>query len=394
MKKSLKDQINRVPQKPGVYLFKDKSGRILYIGKAVKLRNRVRSHFAKNGVNIFKGDFLKNIADIDYIETKNEDQAFLLENQFIKKYKPRYNIQWRDDKSYFWVAFTDDEWPRVRVMHQTELARLQAENKTVNPVGPFVSGGELRGLLRALRRIFPFRTCKNPYDKPCLQWHLGLCPAHDLNLLVEPSGARSKAVKDLSKNPEYKKRSKKYFNLLNTLTQLLKLYAGEPIRIEAYDISNIHGNWATGSMIVFQGDKPKKSDYRRFKIKTISGANDVAMIKEIVSRRLKHLEWPYPDLMLIDGGITQLHAALAAAKNLASKTAIISLAKQEEEIYTEYAKRPLRLKNLPLSLRLTFQAIRNEAHRFAIFYYRHLHRKNLNSKTALKLYGRSKVRSH
>ena len=182
----------------------------------------------------------------------------------------------------------------------------------------------------------------------------------------------------------------------------MRLYASEPIRIEAYDISNIHGVWATGSMIVFDGAKPKKSDYRRFKIKRVQGANDVAMIKEVIKRRFGHPEWPNPDLILIDGGRAQLSAALQIAR-LASQAkrancisrivkksdrfaisdnrlAIIALAKREEEIYTEYSAKTLKLSTLPTEMKLVFQAIRNEAHRFAIFYYRHLHRRTIKTK--------------
>jgi len=371
MVKKLKIKIKQIPQKPGAYIFKDKAGRILYIGKAVNLKNRIRSHFSKQ-TNTFKGDLIAKITDIDWIETDDEKQAYLLENELIKKYKPRYNIQWRDDKSYFWVMFSDEEWPRVEIRHKFKVrsSKLKVKSKSLTNnlklktdlVGPFVNGRQLRQLLRALRKVLPYRTCKNPYEKPCLQWHLGLCPAHDTSLKLE--------VKSL--------KLKKYLNSIYTLSQFLRLYAGEHIRIEAYDISNIHGVWATGSMIVFYGDKPQKSDYRKFKIKTIAGANDIAMIKEVLKRRFGHPEWPYPDLILIDGGQAQLNAAKLEVRSRKLEVSVFALAKTEEEIYTEYSDRTLKLKTLPTELKLIFQAIRNEAHRFAIFYYRHLHRRNLS----------------
>jgi len=225
-------------------------------------------------------------------------------------------------------------------------------------VGPFTSGRELRKTLRALRKIFPYRTCKNSYDKPCLQWHLGLCVAHNPN-------SKFKIQNSKLRND--------YINSLNALSQFLRLYADEPIRIEAYDISNIQGNYATGSMIVFYGNKPSKSDYRRFRVKFVRGANDIAMIKEVLASRLNHPEWPYPDLILIDGGKAQLNAAKFIIHNSKFMIPAISLAKREEEIYTEYKENPLKIASLPESLRLTFQHIRDEAHRFAIFYYRYLH---------------------
>lgn len=356
--------IKKLPQSPGVYLFFGRTGEILYIGKAINLRSRVRSHFNKNSADFFKGDLIKRIANLDWIITKDEKQALLLENQLIKKYQPRYNIQWRDDKSYFHVAFTPDEWPRVQIVHQPSLrgpeiiegpkqshgrrqkngiaSLLRQSGVTrndTNAIGPFVSGRELKQTLRALRKIFPFRTCKNPYDKPCLQAHLGLCAAHKIS--------------NLRLNED--KAHQRYANLLNALFQILRLYAGEPIRVEAYDISNIQGTNATASMIVFDGAKPKKLDYRRFRIKTVRGANDIAMIKETLRRRLNHPEWPRPDLILIDGGRAQLNAALSLIVNSKwpitdakpkpyaishTPLAVIALAKREDELYTEYRPGP------------------------------------------------------
>lgn len=171
-----------------------------------------------------------------------------------------------------------------------------------------------------------------------------------------------------------------YYYSLRTLRQLLRFYAGESIRIEAYDISNIQGTNATGSMIVFSGNKAKKSDYRKFKIKTVPGANDVAMLKEIIRRRLNHREWPSPDLILIDGGRAQLNAAKLITKAYKLEINLLALAKRDEELYTIYSNKVLRLSALPMNLRLSFQAIRNEAHRFAISYYRKLHRKKLKFK--------------
>jgi len=168
---------------------------------------------------------------------------------------------------------------------------------------------------------------------------------------------------------------KKYHNSLNVISRFLRLYAGEPIRIEAYDISNIQGAYATGSMIVFYGDKSSKSDYRKFRIKTVRSANDVAMISEVIRRRLAHKEWPYPDLMLIDGGAAQLNAAKLEIRNWKLEIPLFALAKRVDEIYTEYSSKTLHLSKLPESLCLSFRHIRDEAHRFAIFYYRYLHGK-------------------
>ena len=365
MLKTIKKQIENLPSKPGVYFFKDQNGGILYAGKAVNLKKRVASHFSKTVQSGFNQYFIPLVFEIDFIRTKNAKEALILEDQMIKKYQPRFNIQWRDDKSYLWVEITHDEWPKIKIIHKKQLAIGDTRLATI---GPFVNATELKNVLRTLRKVLPFRTCKNSYEKPCLQWHLGLCPAHDS--CISPIA---------------------YRQLLNTLVQILRLYAGEALRVEAYDISNIQGNFAAGSMVVFKGTRPKKSDYRKFRIKTVLGANDPAMIREILERRLKHKEWPYPDLILIDGGRTQLNAARLSLRFAAGplrfvegeasnkQSAIIALAKREDEIYTEFSPRALKIKKLPIPLRLVFQAIRDEAHRFAISYYRKLHRKNLKN---------------
>ena len=373
MTMTIKKQFKKIPKKPGVYLFfakgesasgrKDTTGRIVYIGKAIDLKKRVQSHFSKKSAS-YGVLFVDKVSDIDWIKTKNETEAMLLEDQLIKKYKPRYNIQWKDDKSYFWVVFSNDEWPRVQIVHKPQVTSGQH-----SPVGPFVNGRQLRQALRVLRKIIPFRTCKNPYEKPCLQWHIGLCPAHKPSSNFKVPRPRP----SLAEGGQSSKSRSNYLNSLNMLSQFLRLYAGEPIRIEAYDISNIQGKYATGSMIVFYGNKPSKSDYRKFRIKTVQGANDVAMIREVLKRRLAHPEWPYPDLMLIDGGIAQLHAARIQISSYKLQLPMIALAKRQEEIYTEYSQKTLHLSKLPESLQLTFQYIRDEAHRFAIFYYRYLH---------------------
>ncbi len=370
MEKNLKKQINQLTQEPGVYFFKDKNGEILDIGKAANLKKRVRSHFVKNSPNFFKNVLIKKITEIDHIQTQNEKQAFLLENQLIKKYQPRFNIQWRDDKSYFWVNFSQEEWPKVKITHRPyKIASQETEN-----IGPFINGRELKQTLSHLRKILPFRTCKNSYEKPCLSWHLGLCCAHK-NHKGENHLFRFKNFTPLL-----------YKQLLATLKQILLLYANEKIKIEAYDISNIQGDCAVGSMVVFFGNRPQKSAYRRFRIRTIRGANDAAMINEVLKRRLRHSDWLFPDLILIDGGPVQLKAAqlsyrqwqkanFNSSSNSVLPPPMIALAKKKEEIFSLFSKKSLQLNLLPLDLKLIFQAIRDEAHRFAVTYFRKIQKR-------------------
>src|SRR4030042_5333191 len=286
MRWSLSKKLKGFPKKPGVYLFKDSNGGILYIGKAIDIKKRIQSHFSKKSA-FYGVPFTDKVADIDWINTKNQTQALLLEDRLIKKYRPRYNIQWKDDKSYFYVTFTAEEWPRVLITHKNKIGKkFPISNFQFPIVGPFVNGRELRKILRVLRKIFPYRTCKNSYEKPCLQWHLGLCPAHNNNSKIKNQKSKLPALPKLQRGEQFKIQN--YSNSIIGLSHFLRLYADEPIRIEAYDISNIQGVYAAGSMIVFYNSKPLKKDYRKFRIKTVQGANDTAMLKEVIRRRLAH----------------------------------------------------------------------------------------------------------
>jgi len=317
-----KNKISELPKTPGVYAFK--SGReFLYIGKAVNLLNRVKQHR-----ELFVLDRVKHKhRQLGYIETESEIEALLLEAKLIKKYQPKYNVDWKDDKNYFYVGVTKEAFPRVFITHQPKC-----NEKCSRYIGPFVNGGELKQKLNDLRKIYPYRTCKNLPKKPCLWYHLNQCPA--------PCFLPTK-------------------------------------HIEAYDISNIQGQEATGSMVTFVNGKPDKNFYRKFRIKTVQGPNDVAMLKEVLTRRLKHKEWPYPDLILIDGGRGQLNAALCALRGGAQRIRVAALAKKNNELFIEGQKNPILLKNLPQEFSNLILRARDEAHRFARAYHHHLRKKHL-----------------
>lgn len=307
MKTGKKDGL---PRGPGIYVFKE-GRKILYVGKATNLCQRVKQH--KKLLGLAK--------KIGYIKSKTATEALLLEAKFIKKYQPKYNISWKDDKNYFYVGITKEPFPRIFVTHQP------GKSPRVNYLGPFVSGKKIKQKLRELRKIYPYRTCSALPKRPCLWYHLRQCPA--------PCLFRSE-------------------------------------RIEAYDVANIQGKEATGSMVTFVKGRPDKNFYRRFKIKLSAEPDDLAMLKEIICRRLRHKEWPYPDLILIDGGRAQLNLA----KSLTDIPAM-AIAKKKEEIYMENLKRPVLLKNLPRETFNLILQLRDEAHRFAHKYHHHLRRQHL-----------------
>jgi len=430
-------KISSLPQKTGVYIFK-KGKDILYIGKSTNIRKRVKNHFKSSALK--DNLFVKNVSKIGWMTTDSEIESLIKEFQLIKKHQPQYNVVWKDDKNYFFVSITNEEFPRIFITHQPE--------STSTIIGPFVDGKALKQTLNVLRKIFPFRTCKKIPPHPCLWHHLARCPAPCLlnqKLIVQlpkikksindESQKNAKYIKEIlqgkkkqvlnnlkkemkrfSKNQEFEKAAKirDQITYLNRVLSHSKIYQSDYLqyelikpwhnyhpwektnkilkeilkikkrikRIEAYDISNIQGKTATGSMIVFISGKPIKNLYRQFKIKMENKPNDTAMIKEILTRRLKHPEWTFPDVILIDGGKAQLNAGLKIIKSrnhpaLVKRIKVTALAKKENKLYIENRKKPLFLKNLPQEISNLILYLRDEAHRFAISYHRRLRMRGL-----------------
>ncbi|TSC78170.1 MAG: hypothetical protein G01um101429_917 [Parcubacteria group bacterium Gr01-1014_29] len=419
-----------IPQTPGVYFFRNAQKRMLYIGKAANLRARLTSYYVKNApLETAKRRMLSEAKTITWQETNSEIEALILEAFLIKKHLPPYNIVMRDDKQYLFVGFTKEVFPHVFFTHQP-IAFAKMKNKT-EFFGPFTESGSVKKLLRSLRKVFLYCTCKTPHIRRCQQNELGLCfgfcclknykPTKNDRIAYQKN---IRFLKNLLAGKQKQLLSRLQVDMLQTSKKLdfetaarlrdqiraleqifahrtvikkdyaienqkglheLKLLLGlrgYPQRIEGYDISNIQGTYAVGSMVVFTDGIADKQEYRKFKIKTVKGANDPAMMREILTRRLAHTEWQFPDIILIDGGKPQLNAALAAHRASAAKNksfAIISIAKREEELYVPERKHPFKLKEMPTALLYLLQQIRNEAHRFAISYYRKRHRKEMRS---------------
>jgi len=431
MDKALEKKLKNLPRKPGIYFLKGARGKILYIGKAANLKNRVSSYFVSNykTFNAAKLHLVVDIKDIAIQETPTEIEALILESELIKKKQPPFNVRLRDDKKYFYVGITRDPLPIIFLTHQKD----QPKKRGAEYIGPFTDGVALKRTLKMLRRIFPYYSVRHDKRKRCTYCHIGLCPGPDpkishykktiRNLKDILRGKRTTLLRKLEKEMKAtssKKQFEKAGDLRDQITSLSNIFEhsitlgedrnydrnyaegapggmsnyvvqktlkkiGIPInpkanlRIEGYDISNIQGVYATGSMVVFERNLegnilPNKNEYRKFRIKTVRGANDVAMIREILKRRLKRRGWRLPALILIDGGRGQLNAAQSEIDSSGLDIPLISLAKREEEIYIPGKKTSVRLpKSSPL-LRLLMH-IRDESHRFAIGYYRSLHQK-------------------
>jgi len=388
------NKIENLPETTGVYCFK-KGAKLLYIGKAVNIKSRIKQH----------KELLGLAEQLGYIKTDSEIDALILEAQLIKKYQPKYNTVWRDDKNYFYVVATKEEFPQIFITHQP-----QNDGGRSSIIGPFVDGRALKETLKILRKVFPYRSCKNLPEHPCLWYQLRRCPAPCLvkqtvpgfkekmkkecqrnvkNLMTMLSQGKNSVLKDLkkemavlSKNQRFEEAEK----IKNQIASLEKVFAHAPVflpysyqRAEAYDVANIQGKDATGAMVVFTDGEPDKSQYRQFKIRIEQKPNDIAMLKEVLERRFKHREWPYPNLILIDGGKAQLNIALKFKSQISNlkNTKIISLAKKNNKLYIERQKKPVLLKILPRqSFNLILQ-LRDEAHRFARRYHHHLRKKFL-----------------
>jgi len=511
-----------LPQYPGCYLYKDSDNKIIYIGKAKNLKKRVTNYFTKKDHDPKTRVMISHIHYLDFIVTKTEVEALILENNLIKKHKPKYNIDLKDSKSYAFLELTKDNYPRFKI------ARTNKKDSQ-NLYGPFTSGKARDDILQIINKTFKLRTCNKLAVKACLRYSIGICSAPCINEISENQynediksakkvikGEIKEVIKDITKKMqeasskkdferalnfrnqisslEYLnerqnvERKKKYnediinylikddkifflmFNIYkgtlenkqefifdyseNFLEQFLTQYYSEnpipteiilpqetdptileylkqkkkskvqiiipkqgekkelldlvkknieisffgdteklnllkrlinlqetPYVIECFDISHLSGTNIVASMVQFRNAKPDKTNYRHFKLRTVTQNDDYASMREVVKRRyskLKNENLDLPNLIVIDGGLGQLNSALQILNELNLKIPIISLAKEFEEIHVPGQTRPIRLESKNKA-RLLLQAIRDEAHRFAIKYNRLLRKKEIRN---------------
>ncbi len=406
-----KKTLQSLPLTSGIYLMKDATGNIIYVGKAVSLRPRVQSYFRKISSGVIKTDVLvSRVATIDYIETQSEAEALLLEATLIKEYHPKYNIDLKDDKSYPYIVITNEQFPRISV------ERPREKKEGYKYYGPYVDAKLIREALIIIRKIFHFRVCDPFPHKECLDFHLGLCEAPCIgriskqeyaknirNVCLILEGKKDLLYRNLRREMEESARANQFekaAKIRDQLRALGALYSGTkdinyykeaeqlqrvlklprlPERIETFDISNIMGQQAVGSMVSFFNGKADKNNYRRFRIREVEGIDDFKMIAEIVRRRYRRLKnegLAFPDLIVIDGGKGQLSAACGELQALDVDIPIIAIAKREEEIFMPKRRDSIRLPADSLGLKL-LQRIRDEAHRFAVFYHRNLRSKEI-----------------
>ena len=386
----------KIPDSPGVYLFKGARGKILYVGKAGNLRRRVSSYFKKNA-DPKVARLVRDAKKLDFIKADTAIEALILEAELIKKHEPQFNAKEKDNKSFLYVDITKDKFPQVILSRGRAIPPKHISKR----YGPFTSASQIREALRIIRKIFPFsihdKEKIGTMRRACFDYELGLCPGTCIGEV-----SRKEYLKDV-RNIKlfFEGKKKRILSLLRGEMNLAsanldferagkvkrQIFALQHIqdvaliseerqrfadtnegmkRIEGYDISNISGASAVGSMVVFVGGVPDKDEYRKFRIKTVKGSNDVAMLSEVLFRRLEN-KWQLPDLILVDGGRGQVNAAFKVLKGRTLRIPIIGI-----------AKGPTRKKNEIIGSVPSWTSIqelvrvRDEAHRFAIKYHKKL----------------------
>jgi excinuclease ABC subunit C len=423
-------KVRDFPRKPGIYLMKDSAGRVIYVGKAKNLRARAGSYFLKGALAERRtADWVSEIADVDFVECDSDVDALLMEARLIKDVQPKYNRELKDDKTFPYLMITTrEDFPRVEVTRKPPV-------RGVRLFGPFANAGALRGAVQVLQRIFKFRTCSLDIEegderwrwfRPCLLASIKQCTAPcnlriskeeyrkdidrlirfleggKVRLLAEMKGEMEQLAKELKYEAAARLRDEiKLLEKLDRrgdldthaqpevfyidpkkglagLKKVLKL-AEHPRTIEGVDIAHLGGGQTVASVVQFLDGLPFKPGYRRYKIAGVTGIDDFRSIHEVIARRYRRLseeDEVFPDILLIDGGKGQLNAALAAFRDQEiTPPTLLSLAKQDEEIYLPGESEPLKLSRHSYALRL-LQYVRDEAHRFAQHYHHILRRKS------------------
>ncbi len=422
---------HRFPTNSGVYMMKDGGGAVIYVGKAKNLRSRASSYFSRDAADDLRiRDWIGFVRDVDFIETADPIAAMFLEARMIKDLRPKFNKNLKDDKTFPYLQIrTREEFPRVEVTRKPR-------RKGVRLYGPFTNARNLRIAINVLQQLLQFRTCKLDIDstdkkwkwfRPCLLHSIRRCTApcnlrvsredyrrqikklifvlegkkHQLIARMERDMAAASEALNFEKARRIRDEVVALRNLdlrgdvdrdaqpevfpidpkkgLHGLKKILGLEK-TPRTIEGMDIAHIGGQDTVASLVSFLDGLPFKPGYRRFKIRTVEGVDDFASMREVVTRRFRRLseeDEVFPDILLIDGGKGQLNAARDAFRALEIEPpCLISLAKQEEEIFRPGESESIKLSRHSAALRL-LQYVRDESHRFAQHYHHMLRRKRL-----------------
>lgn len=432
----LENTLRNLPDQPGIYLFYSKSDELIYVGKATSLKNRVRSYFVGKQTSRPIEALVHEVNRIRHKETESALEAAILESVYIKKHQPKYNVLGKDNKSWNYIVITKEDYPQVKTMRQHTLAQYsekEQQSQFLYIFGPY-PGLNSKATLKILRKLFLFSTCQSKRKKkeeekrPCLYYQMGEClgvcteeisPKAYKARVITPlakflRGNKKHVIKDFDKRMKTASKQHHYeeaARLRDQIHNLQKIYDvtminesfvqdafagpsdGGVVRIEGYDISNLGSGSSVGSMVVFEHGKPKKSEYRKFRVKTVSGQSDVDSLDEVIRRRLarsfdpdtEKISWKKPDILLIDGGKPQVNRVQRILNELQIQLPIVGIAKgperkKNEFIFPEDAPRAF-IRWVADHQRLLVQ-VRDEAHRFAVSYQRQT--RHLIKKTSRK----------
>ncbi len=394
---NLLEQVKKLPLSPGVYLFLNKNKKPLYVGKATSLRRRVISYFQKQQ-DPRLAEMIDSAVKIKYYKTDSVLEALVLEANLIKKYWPKYNVKEKDNRSFIYIVIprqARDKFPRADgstsltagfprpfIVRQRELEKFPQDRV----FGPYQSLSAIKNGLRIIRKIFPYSTClaagkpaKNS-GKPCFDYQIGLCPGACVNKISKEEYQKNIDNLILFLRGEKKKLFKKLKNENQMAIQSLKhiqdvaLISREDLsqgtakfnRIEGYDISHLTGKETVGSMVVFIDGKADNSQYRLFNIKEAPANDDLRALEEMITRRFRHPEWHYPDLIMIDGGKPQISFISKTFKKLNISIPIVGISKFGGDKLVFQPKVKSSLKELIQTEKGVLLKVREEAHRFAL----------------------------
>jgi excinuclease UvrABC nuclease subunit len=404
----LLEQLAALPDNPGIYLFYNAKKELVYVGKATSLKNRVQSYFRLKKVTRPIEAMMHEVVNIKYQVTDSVLEAVILEANQIKKHLPRYNVLGKDNRSWNYIVITRDEYPEVKTIRQHEY-ELKKEKQFAYVFGPY-PGLNTQAALKILRQMFHFSSCRPGQKRPCLYYQMGQCLGVCVRavtskeykqkvitpLVMFLKGEKKKLIVGLEKKMALVSKQEDFEEAGRLRDQLKSLYriqditlinksmvempnvveseASGGIRIEGYDISNLGATGKVASMVVFDSAGPMKDQYRKFKIKTVEGQSDVDCLEEVIRRRLKHSEWPFPNVFLIDGGRPQVNRVEKVLQELHVMIPVVGIAKGPDRKKNEFTfQKPERafVKYVNDHQEILIR-VRDEAHRFAITFQKSL----------------------
>ena len=402
----------KLPDSPGVYFFENEGG-VMYIGRATSLQNRVRSYF-RDDILKTRGkliaDMVSRARTLRWQKTPSVLETVIAEANLIKKFQPPYNTEEKDDKSFNYLVITREDYPRVVTVRGKDLKERYPKSSVKHAFGPYPNGSTLTGALKIVRKIMPYRDGKchplrgRPFrqaqGRPCFNRQIGLCPGvctgeiskeeylKTINMLKLFFLGRNKALlKGMEREMMNQARMQNFERAQEIKRQIFALThiqdvalikddytellskQGDSYRIESYDVAHLGGKSMVGVMTVAQGGQLKKSEYRVFNVRNFVKANDTGALREIISRRLKHKEWPLPDLVVVDGNETQRRAA----ERLFGGIPVVAVVKDDKH----RPKEILGNNEIVYKNRRIIMLLNSEAHRFSIKYHRKMIRREL-----------------